>query len=68
MVTRNDIVLLGLSASITGGLVGGLLLGCGGVLVVEGANIGWLLMIPAAPVSGAIGWLMGRRLAAQIGR
>ena len=68
MITRNDIVMLGVAASVTGGITSGLLLGLGGILIIEGANIGWLLLIPAAPLGGAIGWFMGRRLASQIGR
>lgn len=66
MVTRNDIIMLGLGAGVTGGLVGGVLLFAGMTLVVGGANSGWLLLIPAAPVSGLIGWIMARRLARQL--
>ena len=66
MVTRSDILVLGLTAGVTGGLVGGLLLGIGLGLVVAGANIGWLLLVPAAPISGGLGWLLARRLARQL--
>ena len=66
MVNRGDIILLGLSAGVSGALVGGTLLGIGMNLIVAGANIGWLLLVPAAPVSAVAGWLMARRLAAQL--
>jgi hypothetical protein len=66
MVTRADIIMLGLSAGVTGGLIGGLLLGVGMTLALQGANIGWLMVVPAAPISGLVGWIMARRLARQI--
>ena len=66
MVTRSDIIWLGLSAAVTGALVGGLLLGVGLNLVANRLNIGWLLLLPAAPLSGLIGWLLARRLASQL--
>jgi hypothetical protein len=66
MVTRGDIIMLGLSAGVSGGLIGGLLLGIGLNLVVAGANIGWLLLLPAAPCSAVIGWFMAVRLARQL--
>ncbi len=66
MVTRGDIIVLGLTAGVSGGLIGGLMLGLGMNLIVAGANIGWLLLLPAAPVSGVVGWLMARRLAPQL--
>jgi hypothetical protein len=66
MVTRGDIIMLGLSAGVSGGLIGGLLLGIGLNLVVAGVNIGWLMLLPAAPLSAIIGWIMARRLARQL--
>jgi hypothetical protein len=51
---------------VTGGLVGGLMLGIGMNLIVAGANIGWLLLLPAAPLSGVAGWVLARRLAGQL--
>ena len=66
MVKRGDIIMLGLGAGVSGGLIGGLLLGIGMSLVIAGANIGWLLLLPAAPVSGLVGWIMARRLARDI--
>jgi hypothetical protein len=66
MVTRSDIIWLGLSAGVTGSLVGGLLLGIGLNLTVQGAHIGWLLLLPAAPLGGMVGWILARRLAKQV--
>lgn len=68
MISRGDILMLGISAGVTGGLIGGLLLGIGMNLIVAGANIGWLLLLPAAPLSGVVGWILARRLAAQLPR
>ncbi len=66
MITRGDIIMLGLSAGVIGSLVGGLMLGIGMSLVVAGANIGWLLLLPGAPAGGIAGWVLARRLARQI--
>lgn len=66
MVKRSDIIMLGLGAGVSGGLIGGLLLGIGMNLVIAGVNLGWLLLLPAAPVSGLAGWIMARRLARDI--
>lgn len=66
MVQRGDVVLLGLTAGVTGSLVGGMMLGIGMSLVIAGVNIGWLLLLPAAPAGGIAGWLLGRRLARQL--
>ncbi|SDB53260.1 hypothetical protein [Belnapia rosea] len=66
MVTRADILLLGLQAGVISCLVGGLMLGIGLGLVVQNAHIGWLLALPAAPVGGLIGYAMARRLAKRL--
>ena len=66
MITRSDIIWLGLASGVSGGLVGGLLLGIGLNLVVQGVNVGWLLLLPPAPLSGGIGWILARRLARQL--
>ena len=66
MISRGDILMLGLASGVSGGLIGGLLLGVGLNLVVAGANIGWLLLLPAAPLSGVVGWVLARRLTAQL--
>ncbi len=66
MITRGDILMLGISAGVSGALIGGMMLGIGLGLVVAGANIGWLLMLPAAPASCLVGWFMARRLVRQL--
>ena len=66
MVTRAEILVLGLTAVVMGSLVGGLMLGIGLGLAVNGAHIGWLLVLPAAPVAGGIGYMLARRLARQL--
>lgn len=66
MVNRTDIIWLGLSAAVAGSITGGLLLGIGLGLAVNGAHVGWLLILPAAPLSGGIGWLLAKRLAKQV--
>ena len=66
MVTRAEILVLGLTAGVLGSLLGGLMLGVGLGLAVNGAHIGWLLMLPAAPLSGLLGYLLARRLARQL--
>ena len=66
MIQRSDIIWLGVSAGVTGGLVGGLLLGIGLGMVVNHIYGGFLFIIPGAPASGLIGWLLARRLAAQV--
>ncbi len=50
------------AAGVTGSLVGGLMLGLGLGLLVQGAHIGWLLLLPAAPVGGMLGYLLARKL------
>ncbi len=66
MITRGDIIWLGISSGVTGSLVGGMLLGIGMDLVVNGQPWGWLLLLPAAPVAALPGWLLARKLARQI--
>ncbi|HTV66210.1 MAG TPA: hypothetical protein VMD98_11430 [Bryocella sp.] len=66
MVSGSDIVWLGVICSVIGCLVGGMMLGIGVALIVEGAPIGWLIMLPGAPVSALVGWLLAQRLARQI--
>jgi hypothetical protein len=66
MITRGDIIMLGLGAGVTGGITGGLILGIGLGLVVSGANIGWLLLIVGSPVSGLAGLIMARNLAKKL--
>jgi hypothetical protein len=66
MVTRGDILWLGIAAGVSGGLIGGMMLGIGMDLTVNGQPLGLLLVVPGAPASGLIGWLMARRLARQL--
>jgi hypothetical protein len=66
MPTRADILWLGISAAVTGSLAGGLLLGIGLGLAANGQPLGFLLIVPAAPLAGLIGWLLARRPAAQL--
>jgi len=65
MPNRADILVLGLTAGTVGSLVGGLMLGIGLGMVTQGAHAGWLLVLPAAPVSGGLGYLLARRLVNQ---
>lgn len=66
MVNRGDIIWLGIASGVTGGLVGGMLLGIGMDLIVNGAPVGWLLMLPGAPLSAIPGWLLARKLVRQL--
>jgi hypothetical protein len=66
MVTREEILVLGLTAGVLGSLVGGLMLGVGLGLVVQNAHIGWLLVLPAAPLGGLLGYVLARRLAKRL--
>ncbi len=66
MITRGEILMLGVSSGVTGGLVGGIMLGIGMAMVIEGIHLGWLLLFVGAPASGLIGWILARRLARQV--
>ena len=66
MVTRSDILWLGISAGVTGSLIGGMMLGIGMDLIVNEQPWGWLLLLPGAPVSAIPGWLLARKLARQV--
>ncbi len=66
MITRGDILYLGLAAGVIGSLVGGMMLGIGMNLIVAGAPAGWLLLLPAAPAGALPGWILAKRLARQI--
>ncbi len=66
MVTRSDILVLGLTAGVIGSVTGGMMLGIGMGLVIQGAHIGWLLILPGAPMGGGLGYLLARRLARQL--
>jgi hypothetical protein len=66
MVTRADILILGLTAGVAGSLVGGLMLGIGLGLVINNVHAGWVLVLPAAPVSGLLGYWLARRQARDL--
>ena len=66
MVTRGDILWLGIASGTTGGLIGGAMLGVGMDLTVNGQPLGVLLVCVGGPASAIIGWLMARRLARQL--
>ena len=63
---RGEILWLGVAAGVSGCLVGGLMLFVGMALITGGQNIGWLILLPAAPAGALPGWLMARRLAREI--
>jgi len=62
MGTREDILVLGLTAGVMGSLVGGLMLALGLGLVTQNVHAGWVLVLPAAPVAGWIGKILAERL------
>ncbi len=66
MITRGEILMLGIASGVSGGLIGGMLLGIGMAMVIEGIHMGWLLLFVGAPASAIVGWVMGRRLARQV--
>ena len=66
MVTRGELLWLGIASGTTGGLIGGLMLGIGMDLMVNGQPLGLLLICVGGPASALIGWLMARRLAEQL--
>jgi len=66
MITRGEIIWLGVAAGVTGSLVGGMMLGIGMDLIVNGQPLGWLLLLPAAPASALPGWLLARKLSRQL--
>jgi hypothetical protein len=67
MITRADILVLGLYSAVLGGLAGGILLFAGMNLIMGGTNGGWILMLLAGPVCGAIGFFLARRTARKGG-
>jgi hypothetical protein len=67
MITRSDIVWLGVAAGTTGGLIGGMMLGVGMELMINGGRpFGLVLICIGGPASALIGWGMARRLARQL--
>lgn len=66
MISRSDIIWLGVSAGVTGSLIGGMMLGIGMDLIVNQQPWGCLLLLPGAPMSAIPGWLLARKLANRI--
>ena len=66
MIDRSEIVWLGIASGVSGCLIGGMMLGIGLDLIVNGQPLGWLIMLPGAPVSAIPGWMLARRLARQL--
>ena len=66
MVSRSDILWLGVASGVTGSLIGGMMLGIGMDLIVNSQPWGWLLLLPAAPASALPGWMLARKLARQV--
>ena len=63
MVTRSEILILGLTAGVVGSLVGGMMLYAGTALILAGNHaLGWLIALPAAPAGGGLGLLLARKL------
>ena len=58
---REEILLLGLSAGVLGAMVGGLMLAVGLGMVSQNAHAGWVLVLPAAPIAGWIGYALAKR-------
>ena len=66
MVTRSEILWLGIASGVSGGLIGGGMLGIGMDLAVNGQPLGIILVCIGGPASAVIGWLLARRLAQQV--
>ena len=66
MVNRSEILWLGIASGVAGSLIGGMMLGIGMDLIVNGQPLGWLIMLPGAPVGAIPGWLLARKLAQQL--
>ena len=63
---REEILLLGLSAGVLGAMVGGLMLAVGLGMVTQNAHAGWVLVLPAAPIAGWIGYALAKRTAKRL--
>lgn len=66
MIERSDIIWLGVAAGVTGSLVGGMLLGIGMDLIVNGQPLGWLMLLIAGPLSAGPGYMLARKLASRL--
>lgn len=68
MLTRRDVIWLGIASALSGSVVGGVVLAIGIALVLGGQPAGIVLVCAGAPLSMLIGWLLGRRLAREVDR
>ncbi len=66
MINRSEILWLGVSSGVMGCLIGGMMLGIGMDLIVNGQPLGWLLLLPGPPVSALPGWMLARKLARNL--
>lgn len=66
MITRGDILWLGIASGVTGGIIGGSMLGVGMELMANGQPFGLIPIIIGGPSSAIIGWLLSRRLAKRL--
>jgi hypothetical protein len=66
MVNRSELIWLGIASGVSGCLFGGMMLGIGMDLIVNGQPLGWLLLLPGAPIAAIPGWLLARKLARQL--
>ena len=66
MINRGEIIWLGVASGVTGAIFGGVLLGLGIAMMLEGIHVGLLLICVGVPCSPLVGWLMARRLAKQL--
>ena len=64
MVERSEIIWLGVASGVSGCLIGGMMLGIGMDLIVNGQPLGWLLLLPGAPVEQSAG--EGEKLVARV--
>jgi hypothetical protein len=66
MISRGDVLMLGISAGVWGAMIGGILLGLGLDMIIGGQPLGWLLLLPGAPAAAIPGWLMARKVARRL--
>jgi hypothetical protein len=66
MIQKRDILWLGAVAGLSGGLIGGILLGSGIALVLSGKGMGLFLVFLAVPLSAGAGYLIARGLARHV--
>lgn len=67
MQHRPQIIVLGITASVLGGLFGGMLLFAGMNLIMTGQNAGWIFLLATAPLCAGLGWFLARRATGKMG-